>query len=126
MIRNLLDLAIEISPPDIGEGIFGTETPSFVNMLDGAMIIGGEYGTLTEAATILKVNTKRVRDRSRGQSVKHPIYLAPIAGSGGAADIIYSTIRVMDCDTGDCIPNNPIYSGSEAADFIICNMSSET
>lgn len=125
-LKNLLDLAIEISPPDIGEGIFGTETPSFVNMLDGAMIIGGEYGTLTEAATILKVNTKRVRNRLRGQSVKHPIYLVPIAGSGGAADIVYDTMRAIDCDTGYCIPNYPIDNGSDAADFIICNLNSET
>lgn len=95
-------------------------------MLDGAMIIGGEYGTLTEAATILKVNTKRVRNRLRGQSVKHPIYLVPIAGSGGAADIVYDTMRAIDCDTGYCIPNYPIDNGSDAADFIICNLNSET
>lgn len=78
-----LDIAIETSPPDIGDGIFGTEAPTFVNILDGATIIGGSYGTLTEVSTILKTNAKRARDRSRNVE-------------GGATATLFRT----DCGNG--------------------------
>lgn len=118
-LLNSLDLAIETSSPDIGEGAFGTETPSFVNMLDGATTIGGSYGTLTEAATILKTNAKRARDRSRNvEGALPPLYFAPIAGTGGAADLAYSIARDTSVDIGSSMPSEPTTNGASAAQFI--------
>lgn len=118
-LLNLLDLAIETSSPDIGEGVFGTETPSFVNMLNGATIIGGNYGTLAEAVTIFKTNAKRARDRSRSvDGAMPPIYFAPIAGTGGAADLAYAIARGIGIDIGSSMPQAPTADGVSAAQFI--------
>ena len=118
-LSDSLDVAIETSPPDIGDGIFGTETPTFVNMLDGATIIGGSYGTLTEAATILKTNAKRARDRSRNvDGAMRPLYFAPIAGTGGAADLAYAIARDTGVDIGSSMPQAPTTDGVSAAQFI--------
>lgn len=122
-LLDALDIAIETSPPDIGDGIFGTETPTFVNMLDGATIIGGSYGTLTEVSTILKTNAKRARDRSRnvGDALP-PLYFAPIAGTGGAADLAYSIVNDTNVDIGPSIPSKPTFDGCGAAKFIMSNL----
>ena len=120
-LLNQLDLAIETSPPDIGDGTFGTETPSFVNMLDGATVIGGSYGTLTEAATILKTNMKRARDRSRGvPGAQNPIYFAPISSTGGVANSVYEIARSLGGDTETALgmPSSPVAEGQAAARFI--------
>lgn len=105
-----LDLSIETTPPLIGDGLFGTETPSFVNLLDGATIIGGGAGTLIEAATILKTNSKRQR---MGQP---PIYLCPISGSGGAADMTYAIPGVEGVQ--ESLPDFQIVNGEQAANFL--------
>lgn len=118
-----LDIAIETSPPDIGDGIFGTEAPTFVNILDGATIIGGSYGTLTEVSTILKTNAKRARDRSRNvEGALPPLYFAPIAGTGGAADLAYSLARDLGGDIGLSMPEEPATDGVAAARFIADNL----
>lgn len=105
-----LDLAIETHDPTIGEGTFGTETPSFVQLLDGATVIGGSFGTLTEVATILKVNNGRVK---KGQN---PIYLCPISGTGGVADVL-STLPDIGAVRG-CLPEQEIRTGKNAALFL--------
>jgi predicted Rossmann-fold nucleotide-binding protein len=116
-----LDLAIEATQPDIGDGNFGTETPSFVNLLDGATIIGGSYGTLVEATTILKVNTKRIADKEKGkENTPGSIFLAPIQGTGGAADHIYEIAKVFKRGAEQCLPDvdEPITTGLDAARFL--------
>ena len=114
-----LDIAIETSSPDIGDGIFGSETPTYVSMLDGATIIGGSYGTLTEASTILKTNSKRARDRARGvDGALPPLYFAPISGTGGVADLAYSIRNNLGDDIGSSMPRNPVATGEDAAQFI--------
>ncbi len=109
-LYNELDLVIETVDPTIGEGNFGTETPSFVNLLDGATIIGGGFGTLTEATTILKTNTSRVRYNEK------PIYLCPVTGTGGAADVIKNLPDLNPIR--DCLPDRDIYTGADAARFL--------
>ncbi len=115
-----LDLAVETTQPDIGDGSFGTETPSFVNLLDGAAVIGGSYGTLVEASTILKVNTKRISDKEKGKDTPEPIFLAPIIGTGGAADHIYEVARVFARGAEQCLPevDEPVMTGADAARFL--------
>ncbi|MGE5299043.1 MAG: hypothetical protein ACM3KF_03315 [Acidobacteriota bacterium] len=118
---NELDIAIETTPPDMGEGTFGTETPTFVNLLDAATIIGGSYGTLTEVTTILKTNVKRLADAKRYPEsvVRPPIYIAPISGTGGAADHAHEIARVFGRGADTTLPQQPIASGAEAAAFIL-------
>lgn len=115
-----LDIAIETSPPDIGDGIFATETPTFVNMLDGATIIGGSYGTLAEVSTILKTNAKRTRDHSRNiEGTLRPLYFAPITGTGGVADLVYAIARDLSGSIESSMPKEPAPDGLSAARFII-------
>ncbi len=120
-LLNQLDLAIETSPPDIGDGTFGTETPTFVNMLDGATVIGGGYGTLTEVSTILKTNVKRARDRSRElPDAQDPIYFAPITSTGGAAASVYGLAYNLGGDIESTLgmPMSPATDSHTAAQFI--------
>ena len=116
-----LDLAIEATLPDIGDGNFGTETPSFVNLLDGATVIGGSYGTLVEATTMLKVNTKRIKDKEQSKDdIRDPIFLAPILGTGGAADHLYEVAKVFQRGAEQCLPaeNESLLTGVDAAKFL--------
>jgi predicted Rossmann-fold nucleotide-binding protein len=111
-----LDLAIETLPPTIGEGDFGTETPTFVQLLDGAAVIGGSFGTLTEVATIMKVNNGRIKKGIQ------PIYLCPIQGTGGVADAI-ATMPGID-QLAPCLPDCAIRTGKQAALFLKSRLSS--
>lgn len=126
-----VDLAIET--PDIvyGKTTFGSETPVFANTIDGALILGGGYGTRTEVSTFLKVNKGRERDR-RGveqalacggnvdphkiAALKNVIYLCPIAGTGKTAEEL-AMLRMLE-DAGDCLPAQQIRTGEQAAEFI--------
>ncbi len=115
-----LDFVIETTPPDIGEGVFGTETPTFVNMLDAATIIGGSYGTLIEVTTMFKANIKRFKeiDTSPGSDVR-PIFIAPISGTGGAADHTYHIAHVFGRGAERSLPNGPVYDGQAAGHFLL-------
>jgi len=115
-----LDLAIQTMPPDVGEGVFGTETPTFVNMLDAATIIGGSYGTLIEITTMLKTNIKRSKEiDSDPKSEARPIYVAPISGTGGAADIVYDLAHVFGRGAERSLPDIPTSTGQEAAAYLM-------
>lgn len=121
------DLVVET--PDIiyGKTTFGSETPVFVNLLDAAVVLGGGYGTRTEASTILKVNKGRVRDakkRAEGEDVdlarrlalQQPIYLCPIKGTGKTAEELATSAALED--VGNSMPNPAVTTGAEAAQFI--------
>lgn len=108
-LYNDLDLAIQTYPPAIGAGTFGSETPSFVNLLNGAAVIGGSFGTLTEVSTILKTNTGRIKKK------EGLIYLCPIKGTGGVADAI-GNLPGMENLT-QCLPEYEIRDGLNAARF---------
>lgn len=125
------DLVVET--PDIiyGKTTFGSETPVFVNLLDAALVLGGGYGTRTEASTILKVNKGRVRDirsvakkQASGElvdaakiaSLRRPIYLCPIEGTGKTAEELTSSAPLEDI--GDSMPNPAVRTGEDAARFI--------
>lgn len=126
-LRSSLDLMIETSPPDIGDGLFGTETPAFVNMLDGALVVGGGCGTLAETCTILKISDKRIRDKLRGvEGVKNPVYLVSLAGSGGAADLATTLIKDFGQYTELYTPESPISSGNTAARFMLEKLKSSS
>lgn len=125
------DLVVET--PDIiyGKTTFGSETPVFVNLLDAAVVLGGGYGTRTEASTILKVNKGRVRDartiakkQASGEDVdpakiaglRPPVYLCPIEGTGKTADELATSAPLED--VGDSMPDPAVRTGEEAAQFI--------
>lgn len=111
-LLNDLDLAIQTLPPSIGSPGFGTETPSFAQLPDYAVVIGGSYGTLAEVSTILKGNTKRIKDG------KNPIYLCPLAGSGGVAELI-PTLVELSPNLLSCLPLQTLTTGAAIARFII-------
>lgn len=104
-----LDLAIETLPPSVGSASFGTETPSFVSLANGIAVVGGGFGTLTEIATALKVNLGRIK---KGET---PIYICPVQGTGGVADIIPSLPGIEK--VGLSLPSSRVTTGSEAASF---------
>jgi len=110
-----LDLAIESLPPSLGKAGFGTETPTFIDILHGMIIIGGEFGTLVEVATALKINKDRLRKELP------IIYLCPIQGTGGIADIVrvLPVIKIRDNYLPkDCLPEEDVYTGIDAARFL--------
>lgn len=118
-----LDLAIETSPPDIGDGTFGTETPAFVNMLDGATVIGGGYGTLTEISTILKTNTPKELEIVLEDFLTHKIlfilHRSPRPVHAAAASVYNLTHNLGgDMETSLGMPISPAIDGHDAAKFI--------
>lgn len=104
-----LDFAIEALPPLYGKAGFGTETPTFIAIARGMTVIGGEFGTLAEVASVLKSNKSRLR---RGEE---PIYLCPIKGLGGVAELI-DTLPGIE-QVSSALPEMSIYSGRAAAHF---------
>lgn len=111
-----LDLPIETLPPSVGPATFGSETPTFAQLPDYAVFYGGSFGTLVEASTMMKINAKRHRDGVE------PIYLVPILGSEGVADLIPLLIQ-LNPDLAYCLPSLNVQSGGEAAKFIKSNRS---
>ncbi len=107
-----IDLPIETLPPSLGKASFGTETPTFAQLPDYAVVIGGSYGTLAEVSTMLKVNTKRKKDEIE------PIRIIPISGSDGIADLIPQLV-LLEPNLAYCLPAFPIRTGAEAAEHII-------
>lgn len=105
-----LDLAIQSLPPSLGPAGFGTETPSFANLPDFAVVIGGGQGTLIEIATMLKLNTKRIRDAL-------PIVICPIHNSGGVADLVPSLVKLTP-EIDACLPKQQFNTGAEIAQYI--------
>lgn len=82
VLAELIDLPIEGVPPSLGDPTFGTETPTFAQIPDIAVVIGGGFGTLIEVACMMKQNQARFR---KG---KPPIYIIPILNTTGTADLI--------------------------------------
>jgi predicted Rossmann-fold nucleotide-binding protein len=108
-----------ISTPDLlfGRTSFGSETPTFINTIDGLIVIGGGYGTRVEVSTMLRVNKSRADARRRNNSLTPaPIYACPISGTGRTADEL-ATMTLYE-DAGDCLPARAITTGAEAASYI--------
>lgn len=109
VLLNELDFAIESLPPLYGKAGFGTETPTFIAIAKGMTVIGGEFGTLVEVASVLKNNKSRLR---KGEE---PIYLCPIKGLGGVAELIDTLPGIEQVSAA--LPEISIYSGQAAAHF---------
>lgn len=105
----MIDLVVETPDQIHGRTTFGSETPTFVSIADGAVVIGGSFGTLIESSSILKINKSLVRDN------KPPKYLCPIAGTGKTADLLYD-LKIDP--TFDALPDEPISTGMDAAAFM--------
>lgn len=106
-----IDLPIETLPPSVGKATFGTETPTFAQLPDYAVVIGGSYGTLAEVSTILKINAKRDKDGVR------TIDICPLTGSGGVADLIHTLVR-LEPSLLSCLPSTDLISGDAIAEYI--------
>lgn len=111
VLFDYLDFAIETSPPTIGPAGYGSETPSFAALPDGMVVMGGSFGTLVEVATVLKGNKKKI------QKGLIPVYVGPVKGSGGVADVIDC---IPDIDSvRACLPETEIRNGVDAARFMM-------
>lgn len=104
-----LDFAIEALPPLYGKAGFGTETPTFIAIANGMAVIGGEFGTLAEVASVLKSNKSRLK---KGEE---PVYLCPIRGLGGVAELFETFPGIAQMFSA--LPAAPVYSGRAAASF---------
>ena len=108
-----------IQTPDLlfGRTSFGSETPTFINMLDGLVVLGGGYGTRMEVSTVLRINKSRADARRRNPiGATPPIYACPISGTGRTADEL-ATLSLYE-DVGDCLPETPVTNGAEASAYI--------
>ena len=105
-----LDLALCVHPL-IFKSQWGDESPIFAKMLDAAIVIGGNAGTMTEVTHLLKLN------ESSSAKKKHII---PIYGTGGTADKL-SFFPGKPLIMAECIPPHPITSGRQAYDYLISN-----
>lgn len=114
VLLDMLDLAIESLPPSYGIAGWGTETPTYVELLNGMMVIEGEYGTLVEVGTALIINKRRIK---KNEPI---IYLCPIAGTGKTADLI-ETLPAVEVKgyflPSYCLPEKKVDNGIDAARF---------
>ena len=121
------DLVIETPDLMYGRTSFGSETPVFVNLLHGALALGGGYGTRAELSTILRVNKSRVRyikdtlkkepvDEIKLQALARPIFLCPIHETGKAAAEL-TDAPILE-DVGSSLPSHTVNTGADAALFM--------
>lgn len=82
VLKDELDFQIPVPPPILGNTTWGSETPVFADLADVYIVIGGEWGTLVEAATILKNNKSKLK---RGEK---PIRIICLEHFGGIAEIL--------------------------------------
>lgn len=114
VLLDMLDLAIEALPPSFGRAGWGTETPTYVELLSGLTVIEGEFGTLVEVGTALCSNKKRIKDN------KPIIYLCPIEGTGKTADMVrtFPVVEVRGFSLPSCcLPEEKVDNGIDAARF---------
>ncbi len=108
---SLLDLSICVHPM-IGESRWGDEGATWTSLIDGMIVIGGSAGTLTECAHIQKINESLIKNNDT------PKYVVAIYGTGGVADQLphlWAKPRIRNV----CMPMNRIYTGQEAAQFLV-------
>jgi predicted Rossmann-fold nucleotide-binding protein len=106
-----LDLAIQTAPPAIGDADWGSETPTLIRIPDAFVVIGGEAGTLVEVTSIMKRNVSLIKHS------QFPVYLVPINGSGGTADIV-SQLPGWKANS-KAVPGYAVENGEEAGSFIL-------
>ncbi|MFH1500622.1 MAG: hypothetical protein ABIE22_01615 [archaeon] len=109
-----LDFKIEV-PQRYRESCWGDETEIFGKLSDGAIIIGGEIGTMHEFAYLMQINKSKLK---RGEI---PIYVAPIAGiqdDSCFSDIIPSLPIPLNVRSSS-LPEQRFFTGREAAQFLI-------
>jgi predicted Rossmann-fold nucleotide-binding protein len=115
--NSIIDLSICVEPL-IGESRWGDEGAVWTTLVDAMIVINGQAGTLTECAHIQKINEALIKNGSL------PKYIIPIYGTGGIADqlpYLWAKPEIKN----KCMPLERIYSGKQAADFIIENLDLE-
>lgn len=115
--NDLIDLSICVDS-QIGESMWGDEGAIWTGLIDGAIVIGGGAGTLTECAHLQKINEAYI---SRDVT---PKFIVPIHGTGGIADVlphIWTKPHVRDAS----MPKDRVYSGLQASECLIEALSLE-
>ena len=104
-----LDLKLVIEPRYL-ESEWGDESEIFAKLADGTIYVGGMYGTLIEYAHVMKINQDRIKKN------QEPIYVALIQNTGSILEPIHA---LSDKVMSQCFPEKPVYTGKDAAEFII-------
>lgn len=140
MAPEMLDLAICVHP-GYGKSAWGDESHIFTKLLDAAVVIGGNAGTMVEVTHVLKQNEKHadLLARKRALEAKDTLtekesselreieddlpnhklrFIVPIHGTGGTADKL-SFFPGKPNTMAACIPSHPITSGELAAAFLL-------
>lgn len=144
---DMLDLSLCVHP-FVGDSAWGDESPVLTKMLDSAVVIGGNAGTMVEVAHLLKLNEKKAELLARMRELeakeelsasdaaklreieedlpRHKLrHIVPIYGTGGTADKL-SFFPGKPNTMAACIPSHPITSGALAAAYLIENALPET
>jgi hypothetical protein len=115
---SLLDLSICVDPM-IGESRWGDEGSTWTSLIDGMIVIGGNAGTLTECAHIQKINESLIQKEDSYTLLK---YIVAVYGTGGVAEQLphlWAKPEIRNL----CMPMNRIYTGQEAAEFLMEKLS---
>lgn len=112
----LLDLGICVEPR-FGESAWGDESELFAKVADGLVVIGGGHGTMIEVAHFLKYNESILSQSRKGGDLQPLKPVSPIAGTGGAADLVYMPWVKAEV-AAECMPQRKVYSGCQAAEFV--------
>lgn len=110
-LNKAVELPIIVSPR-LSSSEWGDDSEVFAKLIDGAIIVGGSYGTLIEFSHISKINEGRLNYGDR-----KVIYFVPICGLGGISELAYYTLTKKGL--ADTIPSEPIFNGINAAKFLI-------
>lgn len=81
----------------ISETSWGTETPVLISIPDIFIVVGGEWGTLTEVSMIMKKNSSRAKEKLK------PLPIIVINGSGKLADNIDQLTAYLPTPSGSVI-----------------------
>jgi hypothetical protein len=105
-----LDFSISVTSHPMSDISWGSETPVLVSIPDLFILVGGEWGSLTEVSMIMKKNISRNK-----QGLK-PIPIIVIEGSGKLADNITTIAKDFPLPSGSLeFVNTP----TQLADLII-------
>ncbi|MBI5358196.1 hypothetical protein HZB69_01030 [Candidatus Amesbacteria bacterium] len=89
-----IDFAIPVPSQLLSQVTWGIETSTLVSIPDVFILIGGEWGTLTEVSMIMKRNNSLVRHGIP------PVPLISLAGSGKLADSLEQIIQIFPTSPG--------------------------
>lgn len=106
-----LDMMVNVLPR-CGESEWSDECEVLIKLIDGALIMGGSEGTLTDFAHIAKHN------RTELDYERIPIYVVPIIRVGGVSEKILNIASIFK-QSDEYLPKQNITTGKDATEYLI-------